>query len=71
MSELIKIGQLYFLKEEECFFKIRLQKNSQYLRISPVKDITDYRNNGNNVFENEDIVSVSYTHLTLPTILLV
>ena len=56
MSELMKIGQLYFMNEEECFFKIRLQKNHQYLRISLEKDIARRRNHENNVFENEDIV---------------
>ena len=56
MSELMTMGQLYFLNEEECFFKIRLQKNYRPLRISLVKDITRHRNNELNVFENEDIV---------------
>ena len=68
MSELMKIGQLYFLNEEECFFKIRLQKNCQYLYIFLEKDIADHRNNRINVFENEDIVlqdcsSSSWYHL--------
>ena len=56
MSELMTIGQLYFMNEEECFFKIRLQKNNQYLRIYLVEDIARYRNDEYNVFEYEDIV---------------
>ena len=58
MSELMKIGQLYYLNEEECFFKIRLQKNHQYLFISPVEDITRYRNN-----EYKDIVLRDWSSL--------
>ena len=50
------IGQLYFLNEEECFFKIRLQKNYQTLSIFLVEDIARRRNDKRNVFENEDIV---------------
>ena len=50
------IGQLYFLNEEECFFKIRLQKNHQSLFIYLVENIARHRNNGSNVFVNEDIV---------------
>ena len=56
MSELMKIGQLYFLNEEECFFKLHLQVNHQELYISLVEDLTRYRNDEYNVFENEDIV---------------
>ena len=54
------IGQLYFLNEEECFFKIRLQKNHQELYISLVKDIARERNHEYNVFVNEDIVLKDY-----------
>ena len=44
------------MNEEECFIKIRLQKNHRTLRIHLVKNITHHRNNKRNVFENEDIV---------------
>ena len=61
MSELMKIGQLYFLNEEECFFKLHLQVNYQSLRIRLVEDLTDYRNDENSVFENEDIVLLDWS----------
>ena len=54
------IGRLYFLNKEECFFKIRLQKNHQELYICLVKDIAHYRNHEFNVFEYEDIVLKDY-----------
>ena len=56
MSKLMTIGQLYYLNEKECFFKLRLQQNYRTLFIRLVKDLADYRNNKNNEFENEDIV---------------
>jgi len=58
MSELMMNGQLYYLNEDECFFKLKLKQNHQSLYIYLVEDITGYRNNSYNVFEflNEDIV---------------
>ena len=58
MSELMTIGQLYFMNEEECFFKLRLQKNHLELYIRLVEDIARLRNDEFNVFVNEDIVFV-------------
>jgi len=56
MSELMKNGELYFLNEDECFFKLKLQRNRQSLRIYLVEDLTRHRNDPINEFENEDIV---------------
>ena len=60
MSDLMKIGQLYFLNEEECFFKLRLQINYQKLFIELLENITRHRNYKFKVFESEDIVLRDY-----------
>ena len=54
MFELMKNGELYFLNEDECFFKLRIQQqNNRELRIFFAGNITRFRNNQLlNVFEN-------------------
>ena len=42
MSELMTIGQHYYLNEKERFFKLRLQKNYQTLYIRLVEDLAYY-----------------------------
>ena len=44
MSEFMKIGQLYYLNEKECFFKLQLQQNDKELFISLEEDVALHRN---------------------------
>ena len=58
MFGLMRNGELHYLNEDACFFKLHLQKNKRTLRIYLVENIfrLRYRNDELNVFENEDIV---------------
>ena len=64
MSKLMKIEQLYFLSEEKCF-QLLIQRNIRRLFIYLEEDITFYRNDERNEFENEDIVLVDESHYFL------
>jgi len=54
-------GQLYYLNEDECFFKLKLKKNDQSLYIRLTEDLTCYRYHKRNEFENEDIALMDYS----------
>ena len=40
----IDIGQLFHINDNECFFKLRIQRNNRKFRIYHVDDVTRYRN---------------------------
>ena len=40
----INEGQLFHINDNECFFKLRLQRNYRKFRINHRDDVTDYRN---------------------------
>ena len=52
----INEGQLFHINDNECFFKLRLQRNDQKFYIGDVGDVTFYRNNLT-TFEN-DVVAL-------------
>ena len=61
----IDIGQLFHINDNECFFKLRLQRNDQEFVIYHVDDVTCYRNDHtkfkNDVVALQDRSSLGYS----------